>query len=48
LTAIKRVYASTFSGAAKRYLAGGPYRLEEEKMAVIIQRLIGSRHKEWF
>src|SRR5581483_2103679 len=32
LTAIKRVFASTFSDAAKRYLAGGPYRLEEEKM----------------
>src|SRR2546430_9216008 len=28
LTAIKRVYASTFTAAAKRYLAGGPYRLE--------------------
>jgi CheY-like chemotaxis protein len=44
LTAIKRVYASTFSRAAKAYLTGGPYRLEEEKMAVILQRLVGAAH----
>jgi hypothetical protein len=40
-TAIKRVYASTFKHAAKQYLAGGPYRLEEEKMAVVLQRIVG-------
>jgi CheY-like chemotaxis protein len=44
LTAIKRVYASTFSRAAKRYLAESPYRLEEEKMAVVLQRIVGGRH----
>jgi CheY-like chemotaxis protein len=48
LTAIKRVYASTFSGAAKRYLAGGPYRLEEEKMAIVLQRMVGSAHGSRF
>jgi CheY-like chemotaxis protein len=42
LTAIARVYASTFSQAAKRYFGGGPYRLEEEKMAVVLQRIVGS------
>ncbi len=42
--AIKRVYASTFSRHAKGYLAATPYRLEEEKMAVILQKLIGSPH----
>jgi CheY-like chemotaxis protein len=41
LTAVKRVYASTFSAGAKRYFAEGPYRLEEEKMAVVVQRLVG-------
>jgi CheY-like chemotaxis protein len=41
LTAIKRVYASTFSPAAKRYFTDGPYRLEEEKMAVVLQRIVG-------
>ena len=44
LTAITRVYASTFSQAAKRYFAGGPYRLEEEKMAVVLQRIVGTGH----
>jgi CheY-like chemotaxis protein len=42
--AIKRVYASTFSQHAKAYVRATPYRLEEEKMAVILQRVIGTRH----
>ncbi len=42
LTAIKRVFASTFSLAARRYFAGGPYRLEEEKMGVVLQRIVGA------
>jgi CheY-like chemotaxis protein len=47
-TAIRRVYASTFSQHAKRYLSTTPYRLEEEKMAVIIQRVEGRQHQERF
>jgi len=47
-TAIKRVYASTFKRAAKRYFAGGPYRLEEEKMAVVLQRLVGGARGKRF
>jgi CheY-like chemotaxis protein len=39
--AICRVYASTFSQRAKAYLSTSPYRLEEEKMAVVIQRITG-------
>ncbi|TMQ51697.1 MAG: histidine kinase, partial [Candidatus Eisenbacteria bacterium] len=42
--AIKRVYASTFSQRAKSYLRATPYRLEEEKMAVLLQRVVGARH----
>ena len=42
LLAIKRVYASTFSQHAKAYLRATPYRLEEEKMAVLLQRIVGS------
>ncbi len=44
ITAVKRVFASTFSQRAKAYLEMTPYRLEEEKMAVIIQRVVGSAH----
>ncbi|MGE5357956.1 MAG: PEP/pyruvate-binding domain-containing protein [Bacteroidales bacterium] len=42
LDAIKRVYASTFSAAAKTYLRATSHRVEEEKMAVILQRLVGA------
>ena len=39
--AIRRVYASTFSSRVKAYLSASPYRHEEEKMAVVIQRVVG-------
>ncbi|HEX7838377.1 MAG TPA: PEP/pyruvate-binding domain-containing protein, partial [Kofleriaceae bacterium] len=42
--AIVRVYASMFSRRAKDYIAATPYRLEEEKMAVIVQRIVGAAH----
>ena len=42
--AIKRVYASTFCQHARAYLKATPYRLEEEKMAVILQRIVGRAH----
>ena len=42
LTAIKRVYASTFYQAAKDYMKFTSYSMEEEKMAVIIQKMVGS------
>ncbi len=42
--AIKRIYASTFSQHAKAYVRATPYRLEEEKMAVILQQVVGSLH----
>jgi CheY-like chemotaxis protein len=45
---IKRVYASTFSRHAKAYVRATPYRLEEEKMAVIVQQLVGTTHGQRF
>jgi hypothetical protein len=48
LAAVKRVYASTFSQRAKRFLDMTPYRLEEEKMAVIVQEVVGVRHGDRF
>ncbi|HEY7697991.1 MAG TPA: DUF5752 family protein, partial [Vicinamibacteria bacterium] len=44
LRAVKRVYASAYSTHAKRFLEATQYRLEEEKMAVILQRVVGARH----
>jgi len=41
--AIRLVYASTFFQNAKSYLRATGNRIEEEKMGVIIQRVVGSR-----
>src|SRR5205807_4022811 len=48
MEAIKRVYASTFSQHAKAYVRATPYRLEEEKMAVILQQVVGTMHGQRF
>src|SRR5216683_2197702 len=48
IEAIKRVYASTFSWHAKAYVRATPYRLEEEKMAVILQQVVGTTHSTRF
>jgi CheY-like chemotaxis protein len=48
LNSIKRVYASTFYQSAKEYIGVTSYRLEEEKMAVIVQKMVGTRHGDRF
>jgi hypothetical protein len=40
--AIQLVYASTFCRNARRFLEGTGHLMEEEKMAVIVQRVVGS------
>ena len=46
--AIKAVYASTFSREARAYMAGTPYSIEEEKMGVLLQEMVGQRHGDRF
>ena len=46
--AVKRIYASTFSQHAKAYVRATPYRLEEEKMAIILQQVVGAMHGQRF
>ena len=48
LEAIKLVYVSTFSQHAKAYVRATPYRLEEEKMAVVLQQVVGGAHGNRF
>lgn len=48
IEAIKRVYASTFSQHAKAYVRATPYRLEEEKMAIVLQQVVGAPHDSRF
>ncbi|MBN1296528.1 hypothetical protein JXA80_07085 [bacterium] len=46
--AIKFVYASTFFAEAKSYIEATSHRIEEEKMCIIIQEVIGNRFGEYF
>ncbi len=48
ITAIKRVYAATFYHAAREYIKVTSLRVEDEKMAVIIQKMVGARHGDHF
>jgi hypothetical protein len=41
IRAIKQVFTSTFSRQSKAFLDATPYRLEEEAMAVIVQKMVG-------
>ncbi|KAA3611348.1 MAG: histidine kinase [Calditrichaeota bacterium] len=46
--AIKTVYASTYSQRARNYMKYTSYRLEEERMAVVIQNLVGNTYGSRF
>lgn len=46
--AIKFVYASTFFASARNYVRMTEHRIEDEKMAVLIQEVVGRRHGERF
>jgi len=44
LDAVRHIYAATFFAPAKAYFASTASRVEEEKMAVVIQQIVGKRH----
>ncbi len=46
--AIKLVFASIYSPQAKLYFEAIDYKIDEEKMAVVIQEVVGSRHGNYF
>lgn len=46
--AIKLVYASIFCDTALNYFEATKYKIEEERMAVIIQEIVGSQHGNHF
>ena len=46
--AIKYVYASTFFGNAKSYIRATRHKTADEKMAVIIQEVVGAPHNDRF
>lgn len=45
VAAIKLVYASTFFAAARRYREAAGCAADDEKMAVIVQEVVGRRHR---
>ncbi len=45
MDAIRLVFASVFSPVARGYIKAINYKLEEEKMAVIIQEVVGNRYE---
>jgi CheY-like chemotaxis protein len=42
MQSIKLVFASTYAQKSKDYMKATAYRLEEEKMAVVVQRIVGA------
>jgi hypothetical protein len=48
LDSIKMVYASVFSNTARSYFSAVNYKIEEEKMAVIIQEVVGNEYDGYF
>lgn len=44
LDAIRSVYASSFWREAQQYLAGTPHEADEQKMAIVIQQVIGHQY----
>ena len=48
MDAIKLVYASVYSPVAKGYIEAVNYRIESEKMAVVVQEVVGHRYGDVF
>ena len=46
--AIKAVYASVFYRASKAYMAATRNVIDQEKMAVVLQEVVGTRHGNYF
>ncbi len=48
ITAIKLVYASVYSEDSRTYFNAINHKLEDERMAVILQELVGSKHDNYY
>lgn len=48
MNAIKLVYASIFSTNARTYFEAIHYKIEEEKMAIVIQEVVGNQFEDYF
>ncbi|MFC2101217.1 PEP/pyruvate-binding domain-containing protein [Bacteroidota bacterium] len=48
LDAIKLVYASVFSEVARGYIEAVNYKIEDEKMAVVVQEVVGNEFNNYY
>jgi CheY-like chemotaxis protein len=48
ITAVKLVYASTYLKAPRSYARSTMHRTQDEEMAVVLQEITGTRHKNYF
>jgi len=48
MTAIKLVYASVYSKIARGYVEAINYNIEDEKMAIVLQEVVGNRYDDVF
>lgn len=48
IQAIKLVYASIYSNSARTYFKAIDYKVEEEKMAIVIQEVVGNKFDQYF
>lgn len=46
--AIRLTYASLYSESSRQYFEAASYKIEEERMAIVIQELVGTRQGRWF
>ena len=46
--AIKLIYASTYFKEARNYIKSTPHSIKKERMAIIIQEVMGKRHEDLF
>ena len=46
--AIRLIYASLFSAKARAYFEAAHYKIEEERMAVVIEEVVGARHGRYY
>jgi len=46
--AIRLIYASIYGPEARAYFAAAHYKIEEERMAVLVQQVVGTRSGRWF
>ena len=46
--AIRLIYASLYSESARSYFDAAGYKIEEERMAVVVQELVGRRRGRWY